>query len=800
MIYKIIKGINYRLDEENLTAEVIGQGNGYEGDIIIPETVVFQEVAYRVTSIGKNAFLWCKSLTSVTIPNSVTRIGESGFSGCKSLTSIVIPDGVTRVEERTFYDCKSLKSVVIGKGVTRIAANAFMGCKSLKQKPTQEIEMSNLRYTLINHHAMVIGYSECPKTINIPTEINHEGVIYRVTSIGEQAFKGCPSLNSIVIPDSVTSIGKEAFQHCSSLTSVVIPDSVTSIGEWTFSDCSSLTSIVIPESVKSIGNWAFEGCSSLTSIVIPDGVTRIEWEAFKGCKSLTSIVIPDGVTSIGVCAFSSCSSLTSIVIPDSVTSIGGGAFSGCSSLTSVVVAEGNTVYDSREQCNAIIRTATNTLISGCQNTIIPDSVTSIGGGAFSGRSSLTSIVIPDSVTSIGGGAFSGCSSLTSMVIPDGVKSIGESAFEGCSSLTSIVIPDGVTRIRKETFYGCSSLTSIVIPDSVTSIGEEAFEGCDSLKQKPTQEIEMINIKYRLFMHNHLAMVSGFPGRSRKIRKINILSEINHEGVIYRVTSIGERAFDYCSSLTSIVIPDSVTSIGESAFTQCEHLTSIVIPDGVTSIGERAFSSCLSLTSIVIPESVKSIGENAFNCCCSLTSVVVAEGNTVYDSREQCNAIIHTATNTLIRGCHNTIIPDSVTSIGGWAFDSCDSLTSIVIPDGVTSIGEGAFALCSSLKQSPTQEIEMSNCKYRLLMHNHLAMVLGYSGHSKTINIPSEINHEGVMYRVTSIGEWAFDSCDSLTSITFNGTKAQWEKIQLGVGWNESLLTTVVRCTDGKVKI
>ena len=212
MIDKSIKGIKYRLDEENLTAEVIKQENGYEGDIIIPETVVFQEVAYRVTSIEKRAFMWCESLTSVTIPNSVKSIGERAFSGCSSLTSIVIPDSVTSIEWETFYDCKSLKSVVIGKGVMSIAANAFMNCKSLKQKPTQEIEMSNLKYTLIhNHHAMVIGYSECPKTINIPTEINYEGVIYRVMSIRDEAFSGCKSLTSIVIPDSVTSIGGHAF-------------------------------------------------------------------------------------------------------------------------------------------------------------------------------------------------------------------------------------------------------------------------------------------------------------------------------------------------------------------------------------------------------------------------------------------------------------------------------------------------------------------------------------------------------------------------------------------------------------
>ena len=222
MIEKTIKGIKYRLDEERLTAEVIAKRNGYEGDIIIPETVVFKKVAYRVTSIEEEAFLDGSSLTSMVIGNSVTSIGYEAFSGCSSLTSIVIPDSVTSIGEW-----------------------AFEGCSSLKQDPTQEIEMSNFKYRLLmdNHLAMVLGYSGRSETINIPSEINHEGVIYRVTSIRESAFRDCSSLTSIVIPNGVTSIEFCAFSHCSSLTSIVIGNGVTSIGDLAFYDCSSLTSI-----------------------------------------------------------------------------------------------------------------------------------------------------------------------------------------------------------------------------------------------------------------------------------------------------------------------------------------------------------------------------------------------------------------------------------------------------------------------------------------------------------------------------------------------------------------------------
>ena len=255
---------------------------------------------------------------------------------------------------------------------------------------------------------------------------------------------------------------------------IIFDGPVTKIGHWAFSGCSSLTSITIPNSVTEIGISAFWGCTSLTSVTIPNSVTIIGYEAFRGCISLTSVTIPNSVTSIGGWAFSGCTSLTSVRIPNSVTSIGKNAFAGCTSLTSMVVASGNSTYDSRDNCNAIIETATNTLFAGCQNTTIPNSVTIIGEDAFFSCESLTSVTIPNSVTSIGDGAFGGCTSLTSVTIPNSVTSIGWTAFSGCTSLTSVTIPNSVKSIESWAFAGCSSLTSVTIPNSVTSIGGSAF--------------------------------------------------------------------------------------------------------------------------------------------------------------------------------------------------------------------------------------------------------------------------------------------------------------------------------------
>ena len=247
--------------------------------------------------------------------------------------------------------------------------------------------------------------------------------------------------------------------------STIIPTSVTSIGDYAFSGCSSLTSITIPNSVTSIGEHAFYGCSSLTSVIIPNSVTSIGNYAFWGCSSLSSISIPNSVTSIGEWAFSSCSSLTSVTIPNSVTSIGECAFAYCSSLTSIVVESSNTMYDSRENCNAIIETASNTLIAGCQSTTIPNSVTSIGESAFRGCSFLTSVTIPNSVTSIGESAFRGCSSLTSVTIPNSVPSIGKLAFKLCSSIADIYCYPTTPPVCDDdnTFSGVNELCNIHVP-------------------------------------------------------------------------------------------------------------------------------------------------------------------------------------------------------------------------------------------------------------------------------------------------------------------------------------------------
>ena len=574
------------------TCYVSGIGTCTDTDIVIP---FLSPELENVTGIESNAFKGCTRLTSVTIPDSVKSIGRYAFSGCTSLTSVTIPDSVTSIADYAFSGCTGLTSVTIGNSVTSIADYAFSGCTGLT--------------------SVTIGNS--------------------VTSIGNYAFNRCTSLTSITIPDSVTSIGNYAFYGCTSLTSITIPDSVTSIGYSAFSFCTSLTSVTIGNSVTSIGSSAFSSCTSLTSITIPDSVTSIGSDAFRRCSGLESITIPfvgakAGVTSsdtyqypfgyiFGTSSYTGGTATKQSYYGSSTSSTTSTTYYIPSGLKSVTVTGGNILYGAFYRCTSLT------------SITIPDSVTSIGLYAFHYCTSLTSITIPDSVTSIGYAVFYDCTSLTSITIPDSVTSIGWGAFHGCTSLTSITIPDSVTSIGNYAFYNCSSLTSITIPDSVKSIGSYAFSGCSSLESITSTSPEYPAIGNCLIEAKTGTLIAGCKN-----------SVIPTDG---SVTSIGSRAFYYCTSLTSITIPDSVTSIGDDAFTNCTSLTSITFGEysQLTSIRSSAFSCCSKLTSITIPDSVTSIGSSAFSRCTSLTSIT---------------------------------IPDSVTSIGSYAFEYCSKLTSI----------------------------------------------------------------------------------------------------------------------------
>ena len=284
--------------------------------------------------------------------------------------------------------------------------------------------------------------------IVIPEKVTFGSTDYPVSSIGENAFYCCQDLTSITIPKSVTFIGQDAFDTCIKLSKVNISD----LDAWCnikfsnnplryahhlYINGNEIKDLEIPNTVSSISFSAFSGCTELTSVIIPSSVTSIGNSAFGGCSSLTSLSIGTNVTSIGNFAFSGCSALVSVTIPNSVTSIGWGVFSYCNSLSSINVDNDNKQYDSRNECNAIIETHSNTILTGCKSTIIPNSVTAIGYSAFEGCSGLVSITIPNNVITISDQAFSECSNLTTIIIGNGVKYFDSYPFYNCQELTDV---------------------------------------------------------------------------------------------------------------------------------------------------------------------------------------------------------------------------------------------------------------------------------------------------------------------------------------------------------------------------
>ena len=520
-----VSGICYNItDATSITVEVTYKGSSYDaysneytGDVVIPESVAYNGKTYSVTSIGDYAFYFCSRLTSieipnsvtsigdyafydcswlisVEIPNSVTSIGDSAFSWCFQLTSIVIPNSVTSIGSSAFSWCAELTSVVIGNSVTSIGNYAFEDCTSLKDLRIEDGEGTlSLGYNEYNSSGTGKGlFYDCPlETLYLGRNLSYNtGQEY-----GYSPFFNKTTLASITIGNSVTRIESDAFGCCSGLTSVEIPNSVTSIGNYAFYFCSRLTSIEIPNSVTSIGSLSFWGTAWYNNQ--PNGVVyagNVLYEYKGDMPSNTSIKINEGTSGIAGRAFRYCSGLISVEIPNSVTSIGDDAFYDCSGLTSIVVAEGNAKYDSRENCNAIIETATNALVAGCKNTIIPNSVTSIGYSAFYNCSGLTSIVIPNSVTSIGEEAFYGCKNLKTVInnsnlnFGKGTKSYGYIAYYADIVITPV---NGISPITSLAELSNSSVYYIYQPyHSKGATSWAVAKDGDALKSNKDLNIEI----------------------------------------------------------------------------------------------------------------------------------------------------------------------------------------------------------------------------------------------------------------------------------------------------------------------
>ena len=813
----------------------------------------------QLTSIGSSAFYNCRGLTSVTFGENsqLTSIGLYAFDGCSGLTSIEIPSGVTSIGYNAFDGCSGLTSIEIPASVTSIGNEAFRGCDGLTisceatSKPSgwdtdwnksnctvvwdcnnNEVGTDGYAYVTIDtiRYARKDGVATVarqPRSLSgdivIPISIAYKGVVYPVTSIGEEAFYGCGSLTSIEIPASVTSIGDDAFRDCGRLT--IFCEAANKPSGWSSFwndqcpvvwDCNNnevATDGYVYGIIDRIRYAWKDGVAIVTrqprslsgDIVIPISiaykgvvypVTSIGGEAFYGCGSLTSIEIPASVTSIGANAFYGCTGLTSITLP-----FVGKGIDGTSNTHFGYIFGASTYKDQGDYVPDSLRTV---MITGGTRGERPGSMTSVASNAFFNCSGLTRIELPNSVSYIGMSAFYNCNGLTSMEIPSGVTSIAPSAFYNCSRLTSITLPfigesidgtsnthfgyifgassydynddyvpkslrtvmiTGGTQIGNSAFYGCGGLTDIKLPRSVISIGLHAFYGCSGLTSVTFDD------------NSRLTSIgaSAFEGCGG-------LVSVNF-GNDSRLTKIGDGAFSGCGRLTNFEIPAHVMKIGTSAFSGCNKLiqtengvgyvgrwvvdcdgtgTTITLRDNTVGIAKDAFFGRSRLTSIAIPSGVAAIGASAFGDCSGLTRVTFGENS-------------------------------QLTSIGESAFSGCGGLTSIAIPSSVTSVGASAFEDCSGLKSVSIGDIatwcaiDFADAEANPLRYAHN---LYLNGESVTeLVIPSSVTSIGdyalegcsgltsieIPSSVTSIGEGAFYNCSGLTRITF-GANSQLTSI------------------------
>ena len=812
---------------ESLTSVTLSKGLESIGDsaFFCCNSLTSVTIPASVKSLGNYAFQSCPYLSSVTLSEGVESIGDSAFYECYNLSSLTIPKSVTEIGSNAFpgsltptvyFDsyawrhCMSNNiscNVLDGDGKNYVAAGE---CGADGAAVHWKLDADGA-LTVYGSGAMAdfdSGYSgpwrdwrDNVKTVDIQSG---------VTSVCSGAFYGSygynyPNLTALSLPNDLASIGNCAFQNADALTSVTIPASVTNVGSGAFADCENLILTVtenspahayavretIPFKLAGGGDtvyryvasgecgadgdnlrWAldadglltvygsgdmregdswtggpwFDWRDSVKTVEIQSGVTSVGAYAFYGDSypypNLTALSIPDTVTSIGNYAFQNADALTSVTIPASVTNVGDGAFRDCDSLTLTVTDQTPGYgYALRENIPFKLAGGGDTVYSHTAGgdcgadgasvywTLDGDALTIFGNGAmrdcdseykvpwYNWRDSIKTVDIHSGVTFIGYCAFQDCNALTSVTIPDSVASIGDRVFWNCDALTSVTLPDSLTSIGSNAFYDCDALTSIVIPDNVTAIGNYAFDSCDALS----------SVK--------------FPAN---------------------LVSIGEHTFGNCYKLSSVTFPDKLVSIGDYAFWCCQALITISLPNSVTSVGDYAFQSCDALASLTLSANLASIGEGAFQACNALRRLT---------------------------------IPDKVSIIGKEAFRGCGRLTALTIPATVKTVGEGAFRSCGDLLLTVTKDSgghayalsdgvpfkladETSgpvrvggscgaNVSWLLDWNSGVLEINGsgdmvscpwssYSDKIKTVNIGSG---------VTSVCDYAFQSCYSLASVT-----------------------------------
>ena len=707
-------------------------------EFIIPSSIEHEGKTWPVTKIGEYSvgnFRQYDRIQRVVIPPSVTEIGASAFSGLPALESIYIPKSVVKIADNLLGEEYS--------NPTRI-----------------EIEPGNPVYDSRENCNAII------KTATNTLIVGRQGSMIpsSVTSIADNAFKTCKELKSIVIPEGVKSIGKSAFEGCSGLTAITIPASVESIGSGAFLECTGIRSIKVAQ-----GNRVFDSREDCNAIVntrtgelilacpstkIPNGIKKIGYRAFYHCTLSNGLDIPEGVEEIADEAFAGCTGYSELVLPASLKKLGKDVFSEIKvdmtsisavmamrgqntkpTFTSIKVNPGNKYFDSREDCNALIRTKDNTLLLACENSFIPQSVKAIGDGAFKGLKSNKEIVLPKGLEHIGNEAFANYVSVTPLSLPSTVKTIGSGAFHECKITPELVIPGKVKEIGDHAFSYSGGIETISMGKSVKHIGNCAFQGLENVEAVVIPDgVETIG-NFCFGDCYNLTTVS-LPASLKEIGfgafQRTALKEIDIPSGVKVIEQYTFQSYQ----LVKVSLPKTLKRIERSAFNGCAMLEPFQLPEGLEYLGDRAFSGCRKITEVFIPAGVKEIGDSPYDSR-NITSIKVDPRNSRYESPEGSNVVIDKTTSSIVLGCNNSVfqaIPAGIKEIGYGAFDGCAQLQNIVIPDGVERIGDYAFRYCDAYITIPSSVKEIGSSSFLMTdeskVTNNSGLAINYGQRSE----------------------------------------------------------------------
>ena len=697
---------------------------------------------------------------------------EGPFLENTDLDTVIVPEAVTTIGYAAFRD-SSIRRIYLPSSLINIAQDAFAGCTNLEEVywyDASEDSNSGIVYDgedntynweaffdnageKITSQSLVIG----PNAFDGCVKLNTFD-FSKVVGLYDFAFNGCLTLDGTVDLTNLRFSGVGVFNGCSGITGVQLDGNtvlnaymfsgtgITSVdyygsfvADMAFANMPELTSVTFNSdstysNVYTIGNRAFENCPKLKNVSFNRSFTSIGDYAFAG-TALETIELPASLTALGSYAFADCASLASVVVDSSshITSMGAGVFSGCGALASIGLSDGGSEYYNELTSGAYSMITDKNgnpvlvppaySVSGDENVItIGTGLQSIGALAYANNASLDgkTLIIAEGVTSIGNYAFAD-TGITRVIIPASVTSLGQYAFADCENLASVVFLGNISEIPAGLFSGCSGLESISIPESVTLIGDSAFDGAGLKSVEIGRNVVSIG-NYAFADNARLSAISFAPNA--------------------RLETLGDSAFEGCTALTSVSLPDGVASIGARAFYGAENLRSVYISSSLEEMGAYAFANNTYLTTVTFGDGAKVVGDYAF--------AAVSDGEVVYQNY-----------------LANVTLPASVTSIGNYAFAGNAALTTLSLP-GVDSIGSHAFyntpALSVvTLKADGTDYIGVSafeNSAIRTV--NGLDKVTSIDARAFYDSDISSVNGVFDLSGAVEIGEYAFYNCLNIT--------------------------------------